>query len=472
MRIEDTAQAIHREMNRRRRYGGAEDVPPLLWSDAEVEQAVQRVVRSAQEEGFDGDWDAASVSLEECIEALAKALRRASVQRPFGGWREGAALSKRFPQFQGDRSLEIPTAGGGGRESRPEVMRRDAGSGALGDYLSWHWQSDAWACYQRTHLCGGDYLTREEAWQFLTSPLPKVMSYEDYEKLSLCPARTTGRILSKYLNLDGLLWVTNMLMVDPETRQVTATVDTLHGDIGNYCVEINLPDEADRTARVKRLVLNLSEKYYHYIACDDLLPKPYRVEDGRDRDAHYPPQAAPYFADENRYVEGYNGSVMGELIATADFLCNEFSISIWDMLEALLTGCIPPQPSVEIVSQDMRVVTHEPPDVFVRGFRASGFAAQGPATLTVQPWVTPEVLADAWREFRKQNACYSPSEKQADAVRFVLSHTPPGEEFAWERLAQQWQEEREELMTRGQLLKQFRRARAAILPSYRELEEK
>ena len=98
------------------------------------------------------------------------------------------------------------------------------------------------------------------------------------------------------------------------------------------------------------------------------------------------------------------------------------------------------------------------------------FSAQGPVSLTVQPWVTPEVLADAWREHRKTNACYSPSEKQAEAMRFVLSHTPPGEEFAWERLAVQWQEERGEMMTRGQLLKQFQRARAAILPGFRDLD--
>ena len=43
--------------------------------------------------------------------------------------------------------------------------------------------------------------------------------------------------------------------------------------------------------------------------------------------------------------------------------------------------------------------------------------------------------------------------------------------WACERLARQWQE-RGELMTRGQLLKQFQRARAAILPGYRELEKR
>lgn len=471
MNSDEAIKAIRKEMNRRRRYGGAEDVPVSLWNDASVSQDVARAAQCAQEEAFDGDWDGASVSLEQRIEAVAAALRRASVQRPFEGRRKGAGSLQRPRQDREDRFLEPAKGGGDERVSRPEVVRRDAGSEALGDYLSWHWQNDAWARYQHARVCGGDYLTREEAWQFLTSPLPKVMGYEDYERLGLCPARTTGRILSKYLSHDGLLLVTNMLMVDPETRQVTATVDTLHGDIGNYCVEINLPDEADRTARVKRLVLNLSERNYHYIACDDLLPKPYRVEDGRDRDVCYPPQAAPYFEDGNLYVEGYNMSLMGELIATADFLCNEFSVSIWDMLEALLTGRIPPQSSVEIFSQDTRVVTHEPLDVLVQGFRATGFAAQGPATLTVQPWVTPEVLADTWREFRKQNACYSPSVKQAEAVRFVLSHTPPGEDFAWERLAAQWEQERGEMMTRGTLYKQFQRARAAILPGYRELDE-
>jgi hypothetical protein len=77
-------------------------------------------------------------------------------------------------------------------------------------------------------------------------------------------------------------------------------------------------------------------------------------------------------------------------------------------------------------------------------------------------------LADAWWEHRKTNPCYSPSEKQGDALQFVLSHLTPGDEFAWERLAAQWQEEWSERVTRGTLYKQFERARAAILPGYRE----
>ena len=62
--------------------------------------------------------------------------------------------------------------------------------------------------------------------------------------------------------------------------------------------------------------------------------------------------------------------------------------------------------------------------------------------------------------------------KQAGILRLVLTHTAPGDEFAWERLAQQWQEERGELMPRGQLYKQFQRARAAILPGYKDVQEK
>jgi hypothetical protein len=53
-------------------------------------------------------------------------------------------------------------------------------------------------------------------------------------------------------------------------------------------------------------------------------------------------------------------------------------------------------------------------------------------------------------------------------LQFVLSHLTPGDEFAWERLAAQWQEEWSERVTRGTLYKQFERARAAILPGYRE----
>lgn len=354
----------------------------------------------------------------------------------------------------------------------PSVARQDAGGLALAEYLTWHWQNNGWSRFVRERVCGDEYLSREEAWEFLTSGLPKVMDYDDYERLGLCPARTKGRILSKYLKLDGLLFVTNSMMVDPKTRQVTATTDTLFSEKGHYCVEISMPKGHSSPHRLKRLVLSLNEDRYHYITSRSTLPGSYEVEYGHGRDWYTAPHPAPYFEGQNRYVEGYNASVMADLIGTAEMFSGQYSVSIWDMLEACLTGRFPPQPSVTISSSQTRTIDDDGPDEVPSSRVHTGFSAQGPATLTVQPWVTPEALADAWREFRQSNPAYSPSEKQADTLQFVLSHTAPGAAFRWDDLAKLWQKERGERVTRGQIFKQFQRAQAAILPNYCDLEQR
>lgn len=470
-------------MNRRRRYGGAEDVPAVLWSDGEVAAGIQQIVAACCSDGFDGDWDQATLQIEEGMDALAIALRKASIkqstyqtafnQMAFSGLSENARRSALTSQ-QGMQGQEASVDGGGYRYFPyfPSVARQDAGGPALAEYLTWHWQNHGWSRFVREQVCGDEYLSRGEAWEFLTSGLPKVMSYDDYERLGLCPARAKGRILSKYLKVDGLLFMTNMVMVDPKTHQVTATTDTLFSKKGHYCVEVNVPDDHLNRHRLKRLVLNLDEDRYHYITSRSTLPGSYEVEYGHGRDWYIAPHPVPYFEGQDRYVEGYATSVMADLIGTAEMFSSQYMVSIWDMLEACLTGRFPPQPSVTISSSNVRMIDEEGPDEIPSGKNHTGFSAQGPATLTVQPWVTPEVLADAWREFRQSNPAYSPSQKQADTLQFVLSHTAPGAAFRWDELAKLWQKERGEMMTRSQIFKQFQRAQAAILPAYHDLEVK
>ncbi len=435
-------QIIRKEMNRRRRYGGAEDVPAVLWGNAEIDQALTRAARCAEEEGFDGDWDTTPLGLEESIDALAGLLRRVSVQTPSGHWR--FSKTTRFQDdMLGKKAGQIPV-----------VIRRDVGSQTLSDYLSWVLQGDEVAVDFRRKVCGDQVLTQREAWIFLTSPLPKVMRFEDYEDLGLCPVRTTGRILSK----------------DGKRDKAASTggeeflrLSSWEGGIHNYRIEVHLPGSNKKTT-VRRLDLERNDIDLLYVSPRNLLGQAYLQHTNAEL-SRIAPLAAPYFDGSKRFVEGYWDSVAAHLLDFANCMRDFYRVTLWDMLEALMTGSFPPQPTVTATAWDL--------DMSGIGVLYPGgyFAAQGPVSLTVQPWVTPEVLADAWREHRKTNPCYSPSEKQAGAVQFVLSHTPPGEEFAWERLARQWQEERGELMTRGQLLKQFQRARAAILPGYRDLGE-
>ena len=474
MKVDEISQSIRKEMNRRRRYGGAEDVPAFLWELTVVREVMQATVHSAQVEGFDGDWERAGLCLEEKMEALAKTLRQKSVQNSavqtaLSETQRGGYHSLLASQHRGQSQAETEDFEG----SRyfpyfPSTVRQDIGGHALAEYMSWHWQNHGWSTHVCNQICGGKYLTRDEAWEFLTSGLPKVLGYKDYEQLGLCPARTEGRILSKYMTLDGLLFMTNMLMVDPETRQPTATTDTLFSKVGNYCVEIHLPQGDTNRHLKKRLVLNLSEDRYHYITSRETVPNSYHVEYGYGRDWYIAPHPAPYFQGQSRYVEGYSTSVMADLIGMAEMLSGQYLVSIWDMLEACLTGCFPPQPSLTIFPGQRKISTDDGPDELPTGKKHTVEYAQGPATLTVQPWVTPETVAEAWREFRKTNPTYSPSEKQGDTLHFVLSHTLPGQEFEWDKLAKRWEEERGERMVRGQLYKQFQRAREVVLPGYSE----
>ena len=236
------------------------------------------------------------------------------------------------------------------------------------------------------------------------------------------------------------------------------------GGIHDYCVEVHLPSGAKKS-KAKRLELERDDINLFVVSSRDNLGQAY-LHHTCDQMWGPAPAKAPYFTDSRRCVEGYYDGVTALLIDTANYMSEIYRVTIWDMLEAMVTGLFPLPPAIEATASGVDMSTI---GIF---FPGGCFTAQGPVSLTVQPWVTPEVLAGAWREFRKQNACYSPSEKQAEAIQLVLSHTPPGDEFAWERLAKQWEEERGERMTRGQLLKQFQRARAAILPGYQEVDQK
>ncbi len=172
-----------------------------------------------------------------------------------------------------------------------------------------------------------------------------------------------------------------MLMTDPKTGQSIPPVNTLYDEVGNYCVEINLPPPHVSGERVKRLVLNLNESQAHFVGCRYTLPRPYTVEDGRDREIHISVQPAPFFQGEEWYVEGYYASVMSEMISMAEFLCSFYGVSIWDMLEAFLTGRFPPQPAIEIFSNSIRVERVDGPDEVISKRRNKAFSrARSPFT--------------------------------------------------------------------------------------------
>jgi hypothetical protein len=450
MKSEDAGQAIQKEMNRRRRYGGAEDVPRHVWGEVAVKKALLATMEAAVAEKFTGDWEEASLVLEEKMDALAVALRRASAQRTFLAGLSARGDAHRVESTE-SRAQGQTLAPMSRLPVLPPIVRRDAGSQALSDYYSWVLRGDEVAEEARRSICGDEYLTRTEAWNFLTSPLPKVLTHEDYGRWGLCPAKTKGRILA----------INGQKHRRSSEDQPFSKLYSWDGGTHTYTIEVQIPGEAEQPAGLQRLEREWDSDNLLYVSRRSLLSQNYlghkcaEISEGV-------PEETPFFSDKHHFVEGYFGTVTGVLLDFANAMCSLYQVTLWDMLEALLTGVFPPQSAVEITAWD--VETYGVNNVFPGG----NFAARGPVTLTIQPWVTPEALADAWREHRKTNPCYSPSEKQADALQFVLSHSTPGEEFAWERLAAQWQEERGERMTRGTLYKQFERARAAILPDFKE----
>lgn len=473
MKVEEISQSIRKEMNRRRRYGGAEDVPGFLWEMPAVEEVMQTAVQCGQQEEFNGDWEVASLVLEDSMTALASVLRKVSAAKltfspPDHGEGSHAWLSGGPHQ----RRSELAVAKTSNRFSAlPALTRYDAGSRALADYMTWHWQNEGIVDYYRDQICGGQYLTRDQAWRFLTSPLPKVLTEQDYQSLGLCPVRTTGRLRSKFLRLDGPIFETHVWKIDPRTEAVTAKQDDISNPNRPYQIEVNLPSGKKRRHFLKRFDVIRSEKHFICVCHKYSIPRPYRVSDTKERERFAPLKPVPYFTESARYVEGFSSSIIGEMIARAELLCGKYQVTIWEMLEAMLTGQFLPLPAVELFAWPNELERFDTFDKSRGKITSSRCTAQGPATLTVQPWVTPEALADVWREFRKKASTYSPSEKQADALHFVLSHTESGAEFEWDKLAKSWEKELGELMTRGQLYKQFQRARAAVLPSYSKNKE-
>lgn len=185
---------------------------------------------------------------------------------------------------------------------------------------------------------------------------------------------------------------------------------------------------------------------------------------------------APYFSPQRRYVEGYRSSIIGNLLEKAQEASLLFPVPIWHMLECILTGEMPPVPSIDILGSPVRNLMRKND-----GWQA--FTSQGIATLRVMPWTRADDLAAVWREYQvKANIAhqYAPTEKQEPILDFVLKHTVSGDEFAWEKLAQKWNESQNQSCQRNhpktrkirpQIYNDFKRAREAIFPNYLEEDE-
>ena len=429
-------------------------MPAFLWENSAVAVAVQRVMECAQREEFTGDWDEASTSLEETMDALASTLRRIAMKNTFDLNNHWAGRSAgRASQSEQNKLSESDERKSGADHPRPKTLRQDVGSQVVAEYFTWVLQGDDVAVNLRKEVCGDEVLTRAEAWDFLTSPLPKVLRFKDYERLGLCPVKASGKVLSIKDQND------KSVFLDHDVSPLHLREESIH----RFQVQIFDPTSKTKNGSKAHFSVEWDKRELVSLFSQDTTQRAYishyEISDGM-------PDPTPFFSESRRYVEGYFDSVIGHLLDFANCMCQFYRVTLWDMLEALVTGRFPAQPT--IIATAYEVQTFGVDLIYPGGY----FKAQGPVNLTVQPWVTPEVLADAWREHRKNHASYSPSEKQADALRFVLSHTTPGEEFAWEEMARQWQAERGERVTRGQLYKQFQRAQAAILPGYCEVQEK
>lgn len=292
----------------------------------------------------------------------------------------------------------------------------------------------------------------EAARRFITSPVPQVLGVKDYEALGLCPLDIQDRY-KPGKNLGTSLG----------KRIAYRRRDEAGRNMLGFTFRIHMPDGSTRLRRVER-----DAQSYTYVGLengDTAMPLTPNV---RGNKGYYiGPYAAPWFSQpstkEERYVECYGESVVSQALRVMGDQITSLPVDIWQLLTFLLTDALPNTIPIRTLVSSYDYRLYDEDHDFVAGF--SGY---GGITLHVQPWVQPESLARHWREIRG-NTKHLPKKDALELFTFALENTDPDENFSWQALADQWEKEGGEKLTRDTFRKAVLGTREALFPHFRAL---
>ena len=361
-----------------------------------------------------------------------------------------------------------------------------AAGNAAGHFIAWNLERDGFVKQFREEALHGklfapDYQGIESAWRFITSPLVKLLSYEDFRHLDLAPRDTKGRILLEPSNE----FSKNAAAYNHMQGYVTRS-DYRKDRWGRESHFLDFSIEVDGLDGFQHhLTVSHTSRSYKCIGFPPYLPamsdspgiqevetayatEPMEVPwlDGRIRVSQ---PGAEWQWQERPFVEGYGLSVVNECLGILNYLVASYPVEIWQLLRFILTGTGIYVPPILASAFDYDPTLYLRSEQDEGAFEsAAAFSAGGPITLHVQPWVQPEELAEYWRQcrFRTDAGRMLPSEVNLEIFRFVLKHTPPGEVFQWQNLATLWNAETGQGKTRASLRNAFLKTRSDLFPSY------
>lgn len=305
---------------------------------------------------------------------------------------------------------------------------------------------------------------REAAWGFITSPLIKLLSVEDFDEIGTCPMSTTGHLSPdpEYADRDGILGQASIIGY----RDGDESDLVLEYEIEGNGWQKTVAHELKTYAAIGGNVFGMPRPLTPHVI--KLTPRPKTLRP-------IVPDWLLFRGGKPRIVDGFGRTVAGQAMDLVERLLHQFPVTVWALLEFLLTDRLP----------SPRPIEHEQlycqPTIQVdgEGRSARTFEAIGPTTLFVQPWVEPDHLAKMWSDIRGSKVALgrearTPDQEHLDMFLFALRNTAPDDEFRWQELASAWAKEHPGFggkTPRSTFRNTFLRTREVLFPGFMDARE-
>ena len=459
MQLHLLQQQIKREINKvRREAGHNRPVPEEIWQVPTVKNALAAALSAVETDQPDFEFD---YTLAEKTTALNKAITMEYERRAL----EPRGAAEHFPQ----RHLPRRDKGGSGI-AHGTPAERHCGQ-AVAEYMAREMEQDDKVRQFRSDFLGGELLTLEEAWAILNSPLHQLLCFYDFGELGSPWAFWPGTIVP-FVEGAGEL---PLPLRDHEVklRKIFPHDHWAETDETWFVVKTEAPgcEGVERSIIVSRHSAALR-------GCYPLITeREFRGEAGPLVEPPLEQFESPWGPAGQEYTEQWmaatNASVVDHITDLAfDLMGCDWPISLGDALRFLLTGMPPyvPPVSVNIVTRTpdlYRETANEADPDHVSWELVDGEMPLTRAVLFVQPWVLPEALAEFWKKTRIGVSRTMPLVHNVLIFRFVIKNTPPGQPFQWQLLADNWNAEQGQSLSRSTMQLIFTRTRASLLPGYR-----
>ena len=457
--MKDAEQQVKRQLGKERREAGfSKPIPGEIWMTLGVKRAMQAAVDHLESVG--------KVDFEEDYQFLEKINK---LNNSINAEYERRALNisssrETIPRSRNVRSLLRPP------EKPSQVTQGTAQewqcAEAVGDFFVREMGMDDKVTRFQLQFTGGKLLSLEQAWDVLTSPMFQTLSLYDFYQLDLPHAYWPGRLTLLPSDSQEFLLPLRAEDINMPHEQVTF----LNGDKQlRAAVEI----ESSEGIVIRRWVpVEASEVFegkYPTVTREEFFgEKGPMVNPALEAYENAWGEAGQEYTE--RWMENAHGSVAMEASDMAFHLLDcDWPISLADALRFVLTGLPPRIAPIEInyvtrtpyVHKYLEPLTEEDQEERVHVDMDQSYTR---AVLFIQPWVQPEAVASFWRQMRTGSNRTLPLTDNLLLFRFVIKQTPMGRPFQWQALADQWNQETGQNLSRSVVQTIFARTHAALLP--------